>query len=156
MPQSYFDSPNLIAMAENSIATIEFLKKVIKRIEKDENRIVLLGHSMGGAGVIFLGQKYKDKWATIAAIAPAAFMMLQNRADFLTPIRDAGIPLMMVQGGKDKAVPPEYANQWVEAIKELKMSYEYIELPGGDHGTVIGDGMPDIFRFFAEHTKGGT
>jgi transposase len=29
-----FDSPNLIVMAENSICTIEFLKEVIKRIEK--------------------------------------------------------------------------------------------------------------------------
>ena len=29
-----FDSPNLIAMAQNSIAAIEFLAKVIKRIEK--------------------------------------------------------------------------------------------------------------------------
>jgi transposase len=29
-----FDSPNLIAMAQNSLATIEFLGKVIKRIEK--------------------------------------------------------------------------------------------------------------------------
>lgn len=29
-----FDSPNLIAMAQNSIVTIEFLSKVIKRIEK--------------------------------------------------------------------------------------------------------------------------
>jgi transposase len=32
--QKLFDSPNLITMAENSIATIEFLKKVTKRIEK--------------------------------------------------------------------------------------------------------------------------
>jgi transposase len=29
-----FDSPNLVAMAQNSISTIEFLKQVIKRIEK--------------------------------------------------------------------------------------------------------------------------
>jgi len=26
-------------------------------------------------------------------------------------------------------------------------------LPGGDHGTVISDGMPDIFKFFADHPK---
>jgi hypothetical protein len=33
------------------------------------------------------------------------------------------------------------------------MTYQYIETPGGTHGSVIGTGMPDIFAFFAEHTK---
>ena len=32
--KSLFDSPNLIAMAENNLETIDFLKQVIKRIEK--------------------------------------------------------------------------------------------------------------------------
>jgi transposase len=32
--EDLFDSPNLVAMAQNSINTIEFLKQVIKRIEK--------------------------------------------------------------------------------------------------------------------------
>jgi dipeptidyl aminopeptidase/acylaminoacyl peptidase len=58
-----------------------------------------------------------------------------------------------MQGDKDKAVPVNYTRQWVETMKELKMQHEYIEFTDGDHGTVIGDGMPDIFRFFAENTK---
>jgi hypothetical protein len=33
------------------------------------------------------------------------------------------------------------------------MKYEYGELPGGDHGTAISDGMPDIYTFFADHAK---
>jgi len=32
--EDLFDSPNLVAMAQNSISTIKFLKQVIKRIEK--------------------------------------------------------------------------------------------------------------------------
>jgi hypothetical protein len=32
------------------------------------------------------------------------------------------------------------------------MEHEYVEMPGRDHGTIIWDGMPEIFRFFAEHT----
>lgn len=38
-------------------------------------------------------------------------------------------------------------------MKEIGMNHKYIELAGGDHGTVINDGMPDIFKFFAEHPK---
>ena len=45
--------------------------------------------------------------------------------------------------------------QWIEAMKEMGMNHKYIELPGGDHGTAITDGMPDIFKFFAEHPKPG-
>jgi hypothetical protein len=35
------------------------------------------------------------------------------------------------------------------------MKHEYIELPDGDHGTVISGGMPNIFKFFADHPKTG-
>lgn len=30
---------------------------------------------------------------------------------------------------------------------------EKIEVPGGDHGSVISIGMPDIFKFFDTHSK---
>jgi len=33
------------------------------------------------------------------------------------------------------------------------MKHECHEIPGGDHGNVIGIGMPDIFRFFGQHAK---
>ena len=147
------EPPNLTELSEKDVMNV--LAMMLKEFNIDENRIYLVGHSMGGAGAIFLGQKYKDKWAAVAAIAPAAFMMLQNRAKILTPIRDAGIPLMMIQGSKDNVVPPEYAHQWVETMKELEMDYYYLEFPYGDHGTVISDGMPEIFRFFEEYTKAG-
>jgi len=71
----------------------------------------------------------------------------------LKPMHDAGIPVMIIQGEKDTVVPADITRQWGDALKELKMEHEYIEIPGGDHGTVIGDGMPDIFRFFEEHKK---
>ena len=33
------------------------------------------------------------------------------------------------------------------------MTHEYMEVPGGDHGNVISIGMPNIFAFFAKHSK---
>jgi hypothetical protein len=38
-------------------------------------------------------------------------------------------------------------------MKAMGLESRYVELAGGDHGTVIGDGMLDIFEFFAAHTK---
>ena len=34
-----------------------------------------------------------------------------------------------------------------------KAEYEYREFPGATHGSVIEQGMPDIFAFFKAHTK---
>lgn len=31
--------------------------------------------------------------------------------------------------------------------------FEYIEVPGGDHGTVIGSHQAEIFAFFAKHSR---
>jgi len=147
------EPPNLTELSEKDVMNV--LNMMKKEFNVDENRTYLIGHSMGGAGALFLGQKYTDKWAAIAGIAPAAFAMLKNRAEILNPIRDAGIPVMIIQGEKDNVVPVNITRQWVDAMKELKMKHEYIEFPEGDHGTVISDGMPDIFRFFAGHTKAG-
>ena len=38
-------------------------------------------------------------------------------------------------------------------MKSLNMTYQYIEVAGGDHGSVISGSMPDIFAFFAKHSK---
>ena len=38
-------------------------------------------------------------------------------------------------------------------MKELKMTYQYVEVPGGTHGSVLTTGAPDIFAFFAKHSK---
>jgi dipeptidyl aminopeptidase/acylaminoacyl peptidase len=112
-----------------------------------------MGHSMGGAGTLFLGQKYADQWAAIAAIAPAAFLMQPRQKDILAPIKAAGLPLMITQGDKDPVVPPTATRTWAAAMDELGLTHEYIEMPDRDHGTIIADGMPDIFRFFAAHTR---
>ncbi len=32
-------------------------------------------------------------------------------------------------------------------------TYQYIEVPDGDHGTVIGSHQAGIFAFFAKHSR---
>jgi predicted peptidase len=145
------EPPNLSELSEKDVMNVLALMR--KEFNVDNKRTYLMGHSMGGAGTLFLAAKYPSDWASIAAIAPAAFLMLKDRKEYLTKIKDAGIPVMVVQGDKDTAVPVTYTRQWIDTMKELGMKYEYIELPGGDHGTVINDGMPNIFKFFAQHPK---
>jgi dipeptidyl aminopeptidase/acylaminoacyl peptidase len=145
------DPPNLRELSEKDVMNV--LEMMRKEFNVDKDRTYLLGHSMGGAGALFLGSKYASEWAAIASIAPAAFMMMNERKDYLSKLKAGNVPAILIQGEKDNVVQPTYARQWSDSMKEIGMTYKYIEIPGGDHGTVIGDGMPEIFKFFAEYTK---
>jgi hypothetical protein len=46
------------------------------------------------------------------------------------------------------------SQQLADQLKSLSFLVEYKSLPGLDHGGIIGGSMPDVFRFFAAHTKG--
>jgi predicted esterase len=142
---------NLAELSEKDVMNV--LELTRKEFNVDPDRTYLMGHSMGGAGALFLGQKHVKTWAAVAAIAPAAFMMERDRAAILGTLKNAGVPVMIIQGDKDTVVPPENTRRWAETLKETGMKGEYIEIPGGDHGNVIGNGMPDIFRLFGQNTR---
>lgn len=114
----------------------------------DDDRIFLMGHSMGGAGTLHLGMKYPSIWAALAPIAPATAAL---DPDSLASIRH--MPVIIVQGDADTAVPVAVTRRWASKLRELQMTFRYIEIPGGDHMGVIGTGMPDIFAFFEAHPK---
>jgi predicted peptidase len=146
------DPPNLAELSEKDVMNVLAIAR--SEFNVDPRRTYLMGHSMGGAGTLFLGQKHADQWAAIAAIAPAAFLMQPNQKDILAPIKAAGLPLMITQGDADPVVPVASVRTWAAAMDELGLTHEYIEMSGRDHGSIIADGMPDIFRFFAAHTRG--
>ncbi|HEY2845569.1 MAG TPA: prolyl oligopeptidase family serine peptidase [Bryobacteraceae bacterium] len=139
---------NLAELSEKDVFNV--LDMMRKEFNVDPNRTYLMGHSMGGAGTLFLGSKHSSEWAAIAAMAPAAFLMNNNRADILKGIKE---PVMITQGDADMQVPVTNTRMWVDTMKELKLDYQYKEFPGATHGSVIEAGMPDIFAFFKEHTK---
>jgi predicted peptidase len=144
------DPPNLRELSEKDVMQVVDL--IRKEFNVDDSRTYLMGHSMGGAGALFLGVKYASNWAAIGALAPAAFAMQLNAAEMLTPVKDT-MPVIIVQGGQDPAVPVDRTRQWIATMKDLKMNYKYVEIGPEDHGSIIPKGMPEIFRFFAEHTK---
>lgn len=140
------DAPaNLGELSEKDVMNV--LEIVRKEFNIDEKRIYLIGHSMGGAGTWHIGSKYADTWAGLAPIAPAAF----GQPNGLDKIKN--IPVIVVQGDNDNLVPVAGTRRWVDKLKELGVTYEYLEVPGGDHGNVVGTGMPKIFEFFEKQHK---
>jgi predicted peptidase len=133
--------------------TMAVLDMIRKEFNVDERRTYLMGHSMGGAGTYYLGSKYANQWAAIAPIAPASMGMNNDRTKILQGIKDSGVPMLVVQGDADEAVPVTNTRMWVDTMKEMKMDFQYKEVPGAMHGPIIGIGMPDVFAFFNKHTK---
>lgn len=144
------DPPNLRELSEKDVMNV--LEIIRKDFNVDDRRIYIMGHSMGGAGALYLGTKYASNWAAIAAIAPAAFVMQPNAEPMLSPVKGT-MPIIITQGDADTAVPVANTRVWADVMKSLKMDSKYVEMPGEDHGTIINKGMPDIFAFFKEHTK---
>jgi predicted esterase len=125
------------------------LAMIRKEFNVDDNRIYLMGHSMGGGGALHLGEKYSGQWSAVVGLAPAAFGF-----PWAADSKLKEVPLLIVQGDADALVQPARSQQLAEQLKGLNYRVEYTLLPGLDHGSVIGGSMPDVFRFFAAHTKG--
>jgi pimeloyl-ACP methyl ester carboxylesterase len=147
-PAAINDPPNLTELAEKDV--MDVLAMARKEFNVDERRTYLMGHSMGGAGTIYLSSKHASNWAAVAAIAPAARRMESNMPTILPKLT---MPVLVIQGDADIAVPVEGTRKWIAAMKDRSMDYQYKEIPGGDHGSVIATGMPDIFAFFNAHTR---
>jgi polyhydroxybutyrate depolymerase len=140
------DEPkNVRELSEKDVMNV--LEMVRKELTIDEKRIYLIGHSMGGAGTWHLGTKYSDIWAGLAPIAPAAF----GQPTDLDKLKD--IPVIVVQGDKDTLVKAAGTRKWVDKLKELNITHEYLEIAGGGHGDVISKGMPKIFEFFEKQHR---
>jgi predicted esterase len=140
------DPPNLRQLSEKE--TLQVIDLVRKEFTVDDARTYLMGHSMGGAGTLYLAITYPQRWAAVAAIAPAAFSVDREGL-----ARIPKMPVMIVHGDMDTVVPTSVGRAWVEAMKSLQMNYQYIEVPGGDHGSVISSHQADIFAFFAKHSR---
>ena len=144
-------TPNEVSQRSEK-ETMTVFEMIKKEFNVDENRTYLMGHSMGGAGTIYLGVKYASIWAAIGAEAPATAPAGINPTNYpLTPAKN--VPMIIVQGDMDELVPVTGTRLWIDQMKELNMTHQYVEVPGGTHGSVLTTGAPDIFAFFAKHTK---
>jgi predicted esterase len=141
------DPPNLRELSERE--TLEVVDLIRKEFKVDDDRSYLMGHSMGGAGTLYLAIKYPQRWAAIAALAPAAFAVDREGLSKIPKM-----PIMLVHGDMDTVVPVTVGRAWAEAMKSIPMKdYQYIEVAGGDHGTVIGSHQAEVFAFFARHSR---
>ena len=142
------DPDNLGELSEKDVMNV--LEIVRDEFQIDENRIYLMGHSMGGAGTVYLGSKYPEIWAGLAPLAPA----LDGRLELIDSMKE--LPVMVVTGDRDRLVPVQNVRRWVNRMKELEMAVEYKEIERGDHVRVIAQNpemIAEVFDFFDKQAR---
>ncbi len=127
----------------SEIDTMNVLYMALKEFKVDENRIYLMGHSMGGMGAMHIGEKYAPMWAAVACLAGF------GSPDPKGKMKDT--PLYLTAGSNDSM--GMRGSSVAERLKAEGMDCEWKEVPGLDHGGIIAGAMPDVFKFFNEHSK---
>jgi predicted peptidase len=145
IPQN--NPPNESALSEQDVMNV--LQLVRTEFKIDEQRIYLVGQSMGGAGALYLGVKHQDIWAAVAASAPA-ITSSHHPSELKTA---ASMPVIVLYGTDDHTVPLDRILPWIEEMKALHMTYEFDEIPGATHPSTIREGANSIFKFFSKHVK---
>jgi dienelactone hydrolase len=140
------DAAKVTELSEKDALNV--LEMARKEFNVDDRRIYLMGHSLGGGGSLHMGEKYADKWAAVAPLAPAAFGFQWSAESKLK-----NVPLLIMQGEADTTVRPASSQALVDQLKALNFKVEIIVMPGMDHGTIIAGAMPDVFKFFDKHSK---
>jgi predicted peptidase len=119
---------------------------VTKEYPIDASRVYLFGHSMGGTGAWYFGQKYRERWAAVASSAAAI-----NRPEVIPYERLKDVPLMVVVGDKDPLATGVRAT--IKYAREHGLNPEYVEVPGATHETIVALIEPRVFDFFDRHVR---
>lgn len=115
----------------------------------DPTRVFLTGHSMGAMGAFQIAFEKPELWS---GVAPVAGVIGVNRRMFeLNP----GMPVLLVQGGKDRLMVPSMARNVAGYAKETLRTFEYREYPEADHFTIGAASLADLFDFF-DRLQSGT
>ena len=136
-------------LAEIDVLTL--LKSIREKYTIDNDRIYLMGHSMGGAGTYYLGGKYNDIWAGLAPLSGAGGI-----PDAGAAARYKGIPMLIMHGEKDSIVSPATSQRSAAALAAVGAQHVYLEFPGKDHEFWIRRGaenLEKVFLFFSVVSK---
>jgi predicted peptidase len=135
-----------LASAERDV--IDVINEMKRDFSIDDDRVYLMGHSMGGYGSWSIAVDNPDLFAAIGPIAGGGTPFSRPKLKAITHV-----PWVVVHGDKDPTVPVEESRKMVKAGKELGVEIKYIEVSGGNHSDVVAPAFKDIFDWFDAHKR---
>jgi predicted esterase len=135
-----------LASAERDV--IDVINEMKRDFSIDDDRVYLMGHSMGGYGSWSIAVNNPDVFAAIGPIAGGGTPFSNPKLKAITHV-----PWIVVHGDKDPTVPVEESRKMVKAGKELGVEIKYLEVPGGNHGDVVVPAFKEIFDWFDAHKR---
>lgn len=150
--------PSVEGVVQDAEAALQLL---IRRPEVDPSRILLFGHSMGGAIAIELaarqgrqvcGLVVESSFTTGREIAKLFFPLVPANAvpvffDSETRIKQIEVPVMITHGECDSLLPPSMGRALCRAAPEPR---SFFLVPGADHHDVFKKGGVSYFQALSE------
>lgn len=140
--------PTSMYMAAAERDVLDVIREMKREFSIDDDRVYLMGHSMGGYGSWSVAANNPDLFAAIGPIAGGGTPFTVAKLKALTHV-----PWIVIHGDKDPTVPVEESRKMVKAGKELGIEIKYIEVPGGNHSSVVAPAFKDIFDWFDAHKR---
>ncbi len=101
------------------------ISELLSSLRLDPDRVVLVGHSMGGYGAWYFAHRYPERFAAVAPMSGPAVTWWTYRAK--------DVPFWVFHGAKDEAVPVEESEAMVRTIEEIGGSVRFTRYPEGGH-----------------------
>ncbi len=141
-------APASMYMGPADTDVIDTLNAMKRDYSIDDDRVYLMGHSMGGYGSWSVAVNHPDLFAAIGPISGGGqpFVMMGLK-------KIAQVPWIVIHGDKDPTVSVEESRKMVKAGKELGIEIKYIEVPGGNHTDIAVPAFKDIFDWFDAHKR---
>jgi len=140
-----------------------------ERFHVDEDRVYLMGYSMGGGGTWHVGCRHPELFAAIAPIYggwdyhvgfdEAELKKLNNLERFMREKQSSFVqaeallstPVFVAHGDADVAVDVKNSHYAVKMLQRWGYNIRYWEVPGGTHGHLgIED---DLMQWFLSHKR---
>ena len=140
-----------------------------ERFNVDEDRVYLMGDSMGGWGTWNVGTRHPDLFAAIAPIfggvdyhsqlseealaklTPLARYLQEKDSSWSMAESLVNMPIFVHHGDVDKSVNVDYSRYGVRLLQRWGYNIRYEELPGYGHEDL--NRWADIFNWFLEHRR---
>lgn len=139
-PRNAEEETRYRAQSEQDVLNV--LELVRKEYNIDDDRVYLLGHSMGGFGTWWLGQKHAERWAAIAPMSG----VLPN-VDYQLP-RLQRVPVHVSIGGKEYPEWVAASRKQAETMRAMGIVTGYFEPAEETHGSMIAPTLPQALEFF--------